>query len=398
MLKTIRPEEVKPGMYVHAFEGGWLSHPFWRAHFVISSADDLARIRQSTVAIVIDTSRGHAVATAPVMKSPAPTSGSSSVRFGRADKARAAELVQRSTSVVRSLFDDCRLGRSVDTHGILSTVDDIADTLVHNMSAFLSVTRLKAKDDYTYTHSVAVCALMISLAREMAVPPETVRELGMAGLLHDIGKVVVPDEVLHKDTPLTPTEWAQVRRHPACGHDILSHIPGVPPVTLDVCLHHHERLDGTGYPFGLKKTGISPAVRMASVCDVYDAMTSARSYKRGMAPLEAITAMDATNGHFDRATLFHLMRSIGVYPTGMLVRLRRDRLAVAMPPHPGGLGPVFRTFYSTVDTRFIRYEDVILGERLSSDDAVTVEEPTAWFSGDWDDMAAVIVAGRPTGR
>lgn len=154
---------------------------------------------------------------------PTPPAG----RFGRAGQKRVVDLAQRSTGVVKTLFDDCRLGRTIDTADILSTVDDIADVLIHDLSAFIGVTRLKSKDDYTYMHSVAVCALMISLAQEMGEPAKTVCELGMAGLLHDVGKVAIPDDILHKSDPLRPPKWPRYgvirrtaticcRRHPMC--------------------------------------------------------------------------------------------------------------------------------------------------------------------------------------
>ncbi|WP_165899699.1 HD-GYP domain-containing protein [Sphingomonas sp. PP-CE-1G-424] len=381
------------GMFVRGFEGKWLSHPFWKNHFLISSEEKLARVRTGQIAVIIDTSRGLDVAV-PQGESAATKQMATKGRFGRADTTRAAELAQRCTGVVKTLFDDCRLGRTIDTAAILLMVDEISGELVHNMPAFLAVTRLKAKDEATYTHSVAVCALMISLAREMGVPPYEVRELGMAGLLHDIGKAIVSDDILHKPTPLTREEWAQIKRHPTFGYEMLSRTPGLPPVALDVCLHHHERLDGTGYPSSLIEADISRAVRMASVCDVYDAMTSIRSYKKGMSPLEAITAMDAVDGHFDRTILFRFMRNIGVYPAGKLVRLGGNRLAITLPPHPNGLGCVFRAFYSTTDTRFTRYEDIILAEHVSCDDAVAAEDPITWFHADWSTIGAAIMAGR----
>ncbi|HEU0066372.1 MAG TPA: HD-GYP domain-containing protein, partial [Sphingomonas sp.] len=286
MLKSIRPDQARMGMYVHAFEGGWLSHPLWRSRFLISSDKDLDRIRASESGIIIDTTKGSDIAPPPGRKGPSiPASMRAAGGFGRADQARAAELALRSTKVVKAMYEDCRLGRDVTTTDILSTVDDIADSL-NNMAAFISVTRLKAQDDATYTHSVAVCALMISMARELGLPPEAVHDLGMAGLLHDIGKVSVNPSILLKAEALTDAELAELRRHPTIGHEILSAAQGIPAVALDVCLHHHERPDGSGYPFGLKQDAISQATRMASVCDVYDAMTSIRPYSATKSPLE----------------------------------------------------------------------------------------------------------------
>ncbi|MBJ6121653.1 HD-GYP domain-containing protein [Sphingomonas mollis] len=394
MLKSIRAQDAILGMYVQSFGGSWLSHPFWKAKFLISSPDELARIRASGVEVVIDTVRGCDIASQPANRHRPPPAG----RFGRAGQVRVVDLAQRSTDVVKSLFDDCRLGRTVDTADILSTVDDIADVLIHDLSAFISVTRLKSKDDYTYMHSVAVCALMISLAQELGEPAKAVRELGMAGLLHDLGKVAVPDDILHKSDPLTAAEIAEVRRHTTHGHDMLSQTSDVPPVALDVALHHHERPDGTGYPFGLKGDAISRATRMASICNVYDALTSIRDDRKGLSPMEAITAMEASTGEFDPGLLFRFMRELGVYPVGKLVRFRSTHLAVTMPAVRDGLGPAFRTFYSTVDTRFVPYEDIILSNDRGNADAISAADPAAWFSADWPTMASSIVEGREIGR
>lgn len=387
-------------MYVHSFSGGWLSHPLWRSRLLISSEQELARIRSSNSEIIIDTEKGRDVPPPPSPRAPvAPAPMRASGRFGRADKVRANELAQRSKTIVDAMFADCRLGKGVPTADILAVVDDIASSL-NNMAAFISVTRLKAQDDQTYTHSVAVCALMINLARELGYTPEAARDLGMAGLLHDIGKATIPPDILLKAGPLNEAETIEMRRHPVQGHAILSGTAGVPAVALDVCQHHHERLDGSGYPFGLKGEAISIATRMAGICDAYDAMTSIRPHAAGKSPLEAVTEMESADGQFDRALLFRFMGSIGVYPAGKLVRILGDRLAVTLPHNAYGIEPVFRTFYSTVETRFLQPRDVILSDCHAEGTTVIAEDPASWFSESWPTMAARIMAGerpvRPT--
>ena len=417
----IKPEQATVGMYVQGFDGNWLSHPFWRAHFVIASGADLLRIRNGGIDIFIDPARGAAMrreetvadyaiiprtpasvrlATLPIPPAPTrpqrlPKQIVAPPAFGRADEARAAALAQRSTKVVRALFDDCRLGRSIQTPQILAVVGDIADTLERNGTAFASVTRLRTKDDYTYTHSVAVCALMISLAREVGAAPDAVRDLGTAGLFHDIGKLQIDEAVLRKADDLTTDERIHIARHPELGHALLSAETDLPAAALDVCLHHHERLDGSGYPFGLHEASITPAARMAAICDVYDAMTSHRPYRKGMSPVEAITGMAAMEGHFDRDLLFRFMRSIGVFPAGKLVRLRSNRLAVVMPTARQDCRPIVRAFYDTVETRFIDCADAVLSDRLNDDEAVSQEDPAIWFSNDWAEMSSRITAGFP---
>ncbi|MDO6412940.1 HD-GYP domain-containing protein [Sphingomonas sp. BIUV-7] len=427
MLQRVAPDQVTVGMYIRKFEGSWFYHPFWRARFVIRTERQLQRIRDSGLHVLIDAAKGAdaasssaEVAAAPVRRRtfaepstlmqsapvraprPSPQSRPASTparvvappAFGKADKVRATALAQRSTKVVQALFENCQIGRTVSTEPILSVVDDIATTLEQNGAAFINVTRLRAKGDAIYTHSIAVCALMIGLAREAGCPPATIHAMGTAGLLHDVGKVVIDQALLDKTEALTEAEIADIRRHPQSGHDILSEEIRLPPAALDVCVNHHERLDGSGYPFGLRGDAISQATRMAVICDVYDAMTSGTSYRKGISPAEAIAQMDADEGKYDGALLFKFMRSIGVFPAGKLVRLRSNRLAIILPPAGADRQPLARAFYATVDTAFVDYQDVILSDRLSDDQAVREEDPAAWFGGDWTEMRARIEKGK----
>ncbi len=423
----VKSEDAVMGMYVRSFEGNWLSHPFWRANFVISTQDELVKIRHSRADIVINPARGAVPVAAgeeiqaarkgePVAVAPRPVSRwqespaaavkpmpprlvskriTAPAAFGKADKARASALAQRSTKVVKALFEDCRLGRAIATPQIIGVVHDIAEMLEQNSAAFASVTRLKAKDDYTYTHSVAVCALLISLARATGASSDAVQDMGIAGLLHDIGKLQIDQTILQKVTPLTEAEHKQIAQHPELGHATLVAEKGLPTVALDVCLHHHERIDGSGYPFGLSGDQISLAARMAAICDVYDAMTSDRPYKAGKSPIEAITEMAGLDGHFDQDLLFRFMRSIAVFPPGKLVRLRSNRLAIVLPSVRVDCLPVVRAFYATVGSHFIDYEDVILSDRLSDDQAVSQEDPAVWFSDDGRAMASRIMGNLP---
>jgi HD-GYP domain-containing protein (c-di-GMP phosphodiesterase class II) len=410
-------------MYIRKFEGSWFYHPFWRARFVIRSEAQLTRIRDAGLHVLIDTEQGsdlpvslsveapksplsrpfvvdetrrrpsQIIAPAPAAR-PAARAVVAPRAFGKADKARATALAQRSTKVVKALFENCQHGQSVSAASILSVVDDIANTLEQNSAAFINVTRLRSKDDGIYTHSIAVCALMIGLAREAGCAPAMIQAMGTAGLLHDVGKVVIDDSLLNKTGALTDAEIAELRKHPQAGHSILLDERDLPYTVRDVCLNHHERLDGSGYPFGVHGDNISQATRIASICDVYDAMTSGGSHNKGMSPVEAITQLEESGGAFDGALLFKLMRSIGVFPPGKLVRLRSNRLAIMLAPSADEKLPLARAFYSTVDTLFIDYEDVVISDRLSDDQAVSEEQPAKWFGGDWDAMRARVERGK----
>nr|WP_276553779.1 HD-GYP domain-containing protein [Shinella kummerowiae] len=162
----------------------------------------------------------------------------------------------------------------------------------------MKVTRLKTKDEGTYVHSLAVSALMMKLAGLLDYDDDMVRDLGVAGLLHDVGKLMIPNAILNKTGSLEADERRVVRNHPEVGYRLLKEQGNVSELTLDICRFHHETLDGSGYPLGLKADQLSPEIRLATVCDVFEALTSARPYKR------AWTTRDALNWMFDRGHMF----------------------------------------------------------------------------------------------
>jgi putative nucleotidyltransferase with HDIG domain len=226
----------------------------------------------------------------------------------------------------------------------------------------------ETRDDYSYMHSVAVCALMISLARQLGMDEAGCRVAGLAGLLHDIGKAVMPLEVLNKPGRLTEPEFAIMRSHPVRGHQLLLDGKGCSEATLDVVLHHHERMDGTGYPHRLADEGITQLARMGAVCDVYDAITSNRPYKAGWDPAESIARMASWKGHFDSGLFSAFVRSLGIYPTGSLVRLESGRLAVVLEQNPASLvAPVVKVFFSTKSQMPITAERLDLAQRGCTD-------------------------------
>jgi HD-GYP domain-containing protein (c-di-GMP phosphodiesterase class II) len=207
---------------------------------------------------------------------------------------------------------------------------------------------LKTKDDYTFMHSVAVCALMVALARQLGMSEALCREAGLAGLVHDVGKALMPLEVLGKPGKLTDDEWRIMRGHPGRGFALLEDGGTATAAMMDVALHHHERVDGTGYPHRLAGDGISELARMGAICDVYDAVTSNRPYKAGWDPAESIAKMAAWKGHFDSRLFNAFVHSLGIYPTGSVVRLESGRLAVVAEQNPGALlTPVVVMFFST---------------------------------------------------
>jgi putative nucleotidyltransferase with HDIG domain len=362
MLKKIAVADLRLGMHLHRFEGAWIDHPFWRVRFVIDDAAVLRKARSTSLRECwIDTALGLDVAlplpqTGPRASAsrPRPRQAlASEARHGKSappndELRRAAELCGRARTAVKSMFAEVRLGKALDTEQAQSLVREVSDSVLRNPGALVSLARLKTADDYSYMHSVAVCALMVALARALDFDDDACREAGMAGLLHDMGKALMPSEILNKPGQLSDEEFAVMRSHPERGWQMLRENQSVSDAVLDVCLHHHERIDGSGYPHRLAGEDISLLARMGAVCDVYDAITSNRPYKAGWDPAESIARMASWKGHFDTTVFGAFAKSLGIYPTGSLVRLVSGKLAVVVEQNPAAITlPTVKTFFST---------------------------------------------------
>jgi putative nucleotidyltransferase with HDIG domain len=390
MLKRIPVEQLRLGMHLHALCGSWMDHPFWRSKFVLTDPKDLERIQDTGIREAwIDTERGLDVARGveavdadkaareaeQALQASVVAAASSIEPTTMAEElGRAQAVMRQSREKVVSMFSDARLGKAVDAQACLPMVEEISDSVSRNPNALVNLARLKRQDDYTYMHSVAVCALMVALAHRLGLAPDQAREAGMAGMLHDIGKAKMPLDVLNKPGRLTDLEFDVMRSHPERGWELLEAGGGASEVALDVCLHHHERIDGTGYPHKLAGDQISLFARMGAVCDVYDAITSDRPYKRGWGPGEAIRQMVQWKGHFDPVVFQAFVKTVGIYPVGTVVRLASGRLAVVTRPHEtDSLTPVVKAFFSTKSGTGIVPQEIDLADGSSADRIVAVE-------------------------
>jgi len=376
------------GMFIHSLKGSWIDHPFWKKAFKLEDADDLNKLHSSGVReVVIDTSKGLDVATEKPIEiaealiaetRPAALKHSKHTSIDE-ERVHAKRIIEGTKQAVASMFDDVRMGKAINAEAASPLVEEISASLARNEGALISLVRLKASDDYTYMHSVAVCALMISLARELRLHETEVRQAGLGGLLHDIGKALIPIEVLSKPGALTEEEFKIVRLHPERGHALLQQGQITDEVILDICLHHHEKMDGTGYPFKLGGDQISLFAKMGAVCDVYDAITSNRPYKAGWEPGVSLHRMAQWGNHFDQKVFQAFVKCVGIYPIGSIVMLKSGRLGLVIDQSPKSLlTPIVRVFFSTKSKTHIPMEVLDLSRPGSKDSILGHEDPIKW--------------------
>ena len=389
-------------MFIHELCGSWMDHPFWKSRFVVDSDQDLASLRASAVTEVwIDTDRGADVdaetpfvdpeesrrlATDVLIGNGEPTRAPVVPESFERELERARKVVRRAHGEVLRMFNDVRMGAAVDLDQAAELVESIQQSVERNAGALLSLVRLKDKNAYTYMHSISVAALMSALAGRLGLDDDGRRRAGIAGLLHDIGKIGIASEILDKPGKLSDEEFAIVRDHPRIGHDYLQRAESIDPVALDVCLHHHERSDGRGYPDRLAGEEITLFARMGAICDVYDAITSDRPYKAGWDPGEAIRKMaEWQRGHFDETIFRAFVKTVGIYPVGTLVRLESGLIGVVAELRQGDLlQPLVRVFYNQKRGEPVKVERVDLARR---DDLIAGVERTEALPHKMADLA-----------
>lgn len=393
------------GMYIHELKGPWMDHPFWRTKFVLNDPVDLQKLRASSLKeVVIDASQGLDVAAEPdaadlqltdkemamlELDGPvvADNAGGGKLKPAtlEAEREQAAKIIASSRRAIESMFKDLRMGKAIEAEAVMPLVEEISASVTRNVHALISLVRLKTVDDYTYMHSVAVCALMTALAKELKLSEAEVKQAGLAGLMHDMGKAGIPQQILNKPGSLTDSEFDVIRTHPQLGHDMLVKANISDTVTLDVCLHHHEKMDGSGYPEHLSGDQMTIFAKMGAICDVYDAVTSTRAYKPAWEPGMALKRMASWSGHFDPEVFKAFVKSLGIYPIGTVVMLKSGRLAVVVKQTPDSLlKPVVKAFFSTKSKIHIPVIELDLSKGM--DEIIGNDSAATWGVGNIDHL------------
>ena len=392
MIKKINVERLKAGIFVHDFNSGWLHHPFLRNKIKIETDEDIEKILKFQIReVYIDTEKGLDIVDAPTQqevaaeiqteidKVPAPVKKESRVSL-QEEIARARRLITEAKKTTRRLMDDVKLGKQIDVQQVENIVDKLTESVLNNKDALISLVRIKQKDEYTYMHSLAVSALCISFAQHLGLDAAKAKQIGIGGLLHDFGKVKIPLEILTKPGPLTEMEFEIMKKHVEHGECILRQTTQIDESSIHVTAHHHERLDGTGYPEGLRGDQISVFGQIAAIVDIYDALTAERCYKNSMPPTEALKKLfEWSDGYLNRELFEQFIAHVGIYPIGTLVRLRSGLVGVVVDHGEKGLlYPVVRVVFDRQRRSFVSPFAVDLSKKArsgESDEVVGCESP-----------------------
>ena len=244
---------------------------------------------------------------------------------------RARRVYDNTRKYIDRAMEDVRLGDSVNTDDAKQLVAAMVDEIVHSASAMQWLTYLKNRDEYTAIHSMNVCILALSFGRWLKLSKADLNLLGLGALLHDLGKMKIPDEVLNKPGKLTGAEFEVMKMHPFYGHEMLKESGEIPDEALHAVLHHHERKRGQGYPHGLAENELPLMTQIVAIVDVYDAVTSDRCYHDGVAPFVALQNMYSwTKDDFDKELVENFIKCLGIYPVGSLVELSNGQIGIVV--------------------------------------------------------------------
>lgn len=392
MLREIATCDLKIGMFVHKMNGGWFDHPFWKGKFLINDTAKLQTLKSSALeSVTIDTSRGKDVEEAKA----APTvqaTGSKVTSHKRlesikqrksireqepkpvptaAEMGAAQAIADNGISKLKDMLRAANLGRTISVGSVAPIVGDIQASISRNSQAFHGMMRCKLTNEIAYRHSLCVSALMISLARKMNLRGKETIDAGLAGLLLDIGTGYYPKTVNPPNGDFSQLEPEVWRQHVALGHRAIRYDDAVSDWVRDACLHHHERIDGLGFPKGLKGDGISVGGKMAAICDTFNFLLSNHGGDKALDPSSAVTRLREMEGAFDPDILRKFIESVGKFPVGSFVRLRSDQIGMVIDENPKDeTKPLVEVFYCLKEGKRIAQSRVKLGSGTGEDEII----------------------------
>jgi len=368
MIKKITIDQLVPGMFVHQIleQKGALTV---KSQGKVTSKDVVNTLKKRGVkTLAIDTDKSFKVSESsssitsnsaesePAEKILAPIKSVSLEK----ELNRATKLHQQGKDIQKLLLENVQKETPFDTSIPKAFSNKLVESVDRNPDALLCLTKIREKDDYLLEHSLNVAILLANFGKYLGMSEEEVQDLSYAGFLHDLGKIKIPDEILHKPGRLTESEMEVMKGHVKHGVDYLETMDIAAPLVQAIS-EHHERLDGLGYPAGKQGDAISKAGRMLAIADMYDALTADRVYKPGMSSQKAFSIlMSDAPFRLDKALVQQFIMCLGVYPVGSLVLLSNERLAMVLEQKDSPLTPLVKVFYSVRNSHYLTPRDIDL--------------------------------------
>jgi len=350
MKKKVDVAELEIGMYVSELDRPWLETPFMFQGFEITDEQELNDVRQFCQYVYIDTDQSKVLPDdnkgsqkddeleLEILKKTAkPSEPKDRTKIYEDETTLEQEIAlirethDEALILTAEIMEDVRLGKSFNTEGAKKVVSKIVKSVIRNPDALACFTQLKNRDAYTAEHSLRVCILALSMGRHLGMAEGELQVLGIGAMLHDIGKMRIPLDVLNKPGELTAKEAELIKKHVPYGVEILERTAGIPEAAIDVARSHHERYDGTGYIHGRRGDQISEFGLIGGIVDYYDAVTSDRAYHNGMSAHSALKIMyELRNKAFHGGLMEEFIRCMGIYPIGSVVEMNTGEVGVVV--------------------------------------------------------------------
>lgn len=380
-MKIIPVGQLLPGMFVQSVtkqtgsikikNQGWVKTQAGINNLIKAGILEIEIDPHKTLIDTVPEKDQIATPTTKIKRDPWQKTHSAEQEMGKAKK-----LYDEAKTLQIKAFKDIKAGRDIDIAPFKELASGFMDSVFRNQDALACLTQMRQKDAYLLEHSINVSILMGIFAKHLSIEKNIIVELTTGALLHDIGKIKIPDEILNKPGRFTDEEFKIMKLHSLFSKEILEE-SGLTGIAVDIAGMHHERLDGKGYPFGKKGDEISQYVRMASIVDVYDALTAERVYKAGMEPIKAFKILkDGCPDSFDPVLLNKFIQCVGIHPVGTLVRLSSQKVGLVTESNPSTpLKPIVKTFYSAKHSRYTEIKDIDLSNKKTLDTLESAVKP-----------------------
>ena len=376
-IHRIPTDKVELGMFVSEQTPNLLDTGL-NSRGLISRPETLATLTGSGIKeIYIDTQKGKSSSySCPVLTAPGALTPTVSLAE---ERQRASKIYSEARDLVGNAVRDVKMGKAIDLGPIEQLADDVCESVLANANALACLSQIREKDQYLMEHSINVGILMGVFSSYLGYDGDELHQMVTGAILHDMGKIRVPDSVLNKTGKLTDAEWKEMRNHVLYGEEALLKSPGISDIAISICAQHHEKLNGEGYPRGLKDTEITTYGRMASIVDIYDAITADRVYHKGKSPFDTMRILASLGkAELDKNLVYQFIRCMSVYPVGTLLELSNGKLGVVIQVHPTKPNaPIIKCFCSLYPRNFERPTIVNIGSPENTISIVKAHDPNS---------------------